>query len=81
MVEVEGSCEGVCELKASVPTGLEVVASEECGEVVGIPAEPTRGRIAFTIHTLGQLDKVLLGHSTLPPTPGGCVDTLFCISR
>lgn len=51
-------CESLCGLKASVPTGLEVGASEECQEVVGRPAQVSRGRITFTIHSLEELLKV-----------------------
>lgn len=53
------NCEGLWNLKATVPTGLEVGASEECQEVTGKPAQASRGRIAFTIHHLEDLIKVL----------------------
>ena len=48
----------LCRLKASVPTGLEVGAGEELKEVLGRPAQTSRGRIIFTLNTLDELLKV-----------------------
>ena len=50
--------EGVCKIGASVPTGLEVGAAEECTEALGRPVEPTRGRLGFTLGALEELEKV-----------------------
>lgn len=50
--------EGVCKLEASVPTGLEVGAGEECAEVLGRPPVSSRGRLAFTLCALEELKKV-----------------------
>ena len=48
----------VCKLGASVPTGLEVGAAEECAEVLGRPPVHYRGRLAFTLDALEELIKV-----------------------
>ena len=56
MEKAESDCS--YELKASVPTGLEVGASEECQEVVGRLTHASRGRITFTILNLEDLIKV-----------------------
>ena len=48
----------LCFLEASVPTGLEVGASEECTEILGRPAQFSRGRISFQLHHFNDLLKV-----------------------
>ena len=45
----------LCKLEASVPTGLEVGASEECAEVLGRAPETSRGRLTFKLRTLEEL--------------------------
>ena len=45
-------------LEASVPTGLELGAAEECAEALGAAPESSRGRLAFTVHSLRDLEKV-----------------------
>ncbi len=48
----------LCQIKASVPTGLEVGASEELQELLGRPARTSRGRIIFNLNTVEELLKV-----------------------
>ena len=45
----------LCKLEASVPTGLEVGASEEYAEVFGRAPETSRGRLIFTLRALDEL--------------------------
>ncbi len=45
-------------LEASVPTGLEVGASEECAEVLGRTPSTSRGRVTFTLKALKELEAV-----------------------
>lgn len=47
--------EGVCKIEASVPTGLEVGAAEECTEVLGRAPESSRGRLSFHLRSLEEL--------------------------
>ena len=54
--EKEG--EGLCKIEASVPTGLEIGAAEECKEVFGRPAEPSRGRLSFQLNSVDELTAV-----------------------
>lgn len=68
IMEEPANSEGLCEVKATVPTGLEVGASEECQEVLGRPAQSSRGRITFSIHNLEELMKVVTRHLTKPCT-------------
>lgn len=48
----------VCEITATVPTGLEPGAAEECREVLGREARLQRGRIAFDLLSVEELTKV-----------------------
>ena len=48
----------VCEIAATVPTGLEPGAAEECREVLGREARIQRGRIAFDLLSVEELTKV-----------------------
>lgn len=50
--------EGLCKIEASVPTGLEIGAAEECKEVLGRPAESSRGRLSFQLHSVDELTAV-----------------------
>ena len=49
---------GLCELIATVPTGLEGGAADEVQEVLDRKADATRGRINFDIVSLEQLRQV-----------------------
>ena len=49
---------GLCQLIATVPTGLEGGAADEVEETLGIKAEATRGRINFEIASFEQLKLV-----------------------
>ncbi len=51
----------VCTLQASVPTGLEVGAVEECAEALGRRPASSRGRLTFTLTALDELKKVVVG--------------------
>ena len=48
----------VCEITATVPTGLEPGAAEECREVLGRGARIQRGRISFDLLSVEELTKV-----------------------
>ena len=48
----------VCEITATVPTGLELGAAEECREVLGRGARIQRGRISFDLLSVEELTKV-----------------------
>ncbi len=48
----------VCQLGASVPTGLELSAREECQEVLGRPINYSRGKLIFPLHSTEELIKV-----------------------
>jgi hypothetical protein len=60
-----GADEDVYRLEASVPTGLECGAVEECEEALGRPAVSTRGRLSFTLSALKELDKVGQRHGIM----------------
>ena len=47
-------------LRATVPSGLEITAAEECVSVLGTRPSTSRGCIQFPISSLDQLHKVLL---------------------
>ena len=47
--------DGLCELIATVPTGLEGGAADEVQKLIGTNAEATRGKISFVISSLEQL--------------------------
>jgi 23S rRNA G2445 N2-methylase RlmL len=49
---------GLCQLIATVPTGLEGGAADEVRETLGRKAEATRGRINFDIASFEQLKLV-----------------------
>ena len=49
---------GLCQLIATVPTGLEGGAADEVQETLGRKAEATRGRINFDIASFEQLKLV-----------------------
>jgi 23S rRNA G2445 N2-methylase RlmL len=49
---------GLCQLIATVPTGLEGGAADEVQETLGRKAEATRGRINFGIASFEQLKLV-----------------------
>lgn len=49
---------GLCQLIATVPTGLEGGAADEVQETLGRKAEATRGRINFEIASFEQLKLV-----------------------
>ena len=55
-------------MSATVPTGLERCAVEECGEVLGrgAAARARRGSITCTLQTLDELAKVLYIYSDSP---------------
>ena len=59
MATREEGREDLCRLEASVPTGLEVGASEECAEVLGRAVASSRGRLSFPLRALDEL--VLVG--------------------
>ena len=48
----------LCKIEASVPTGLEVGASEECTEVLGRAPEYSRGRVTLQLRSLEELQAV-----------------------
>ena len=48
----------VCEITATVPTGLEPGAADECREVLGREARIQRGRISFDLLSVEELTKV-----------------------
>ena len=48
----------LCELIATVPTGLEEGAADEFEETLGRKAEATRGKIKFGIVSLKELEQV-----------------------
>ena len=48
----------LCELMATVPTGLEVGAADEFEETLGRKARAERGKIKFDIATLKEMEKV-----------------------
>jgi len=48
----------LCKLKASVPTGLEIGARDEVRDVLGRPAQTSRGRVVFSLVSLEELAKV-----------------------
>lgn len=48
----------VCEITATVPTGLEPGAADECREVLGRGARIQRGRISFDLLSVEELTKV-----------------------
>lgn len=51
----------LCTIIATVPTGLENGAADECREVLGREdVEPERGKIVFPLYTLQELDKVII---------------------
>ena len=49
----------VCKICATVPTGLEYGAADECREVLGDNAhvQHQRGRLSFLLHSLEELEK------------------------
>ena len=49
---------GLCQLIATVPTGLEGGAADEVQETLGRKAEATRGRVNFDIASFEQLKLV-----------------------
>lgn len=52
------SAAALCEVCATVPTGLEQGAASECREALGREAKAHRGRITFHINSLEELTKV-----------------------
>ena len=50
--------EYLCRVGASVPTGLEIKACEECKEVLGRDVESSRGRLSIKLKSLEELTKV-----------------------
>ena len=55
---VSMSSAAVCEITATVPTGLEPGAADECREVLRREARIQRGRIAFDLFSVEELTKV-----------------------
>lgn len=49
---------GLCRIEASIPTGLEIGAAEECKEVLGRAPESARGRLSFKLCSLDELEAV-----------------------
>ena len=49
----------LCEVCATVPTGLEPGAADEFQEVLGRAARVLRGRISFQLASLEELSKVM----------------------
>ena len=47
--------EALCKLEASVPTGLEDGAAEECAEVLGRVPDSSRGRLSVQLRALDEL--------------------------
>ena len=49
---------GLWKIRASVPTGLEISAAEECSAVLGVKPVTFRGCVEFTVSSLDQLHQV-----------------------
>ena len=47
----------LCEIFATVPTGLEHYAADECKEVLGREAKAHRGKISLGLACLEELEK------------------------
>ena len=58
LLKTMASSPGVFHLVATVPTGLERGAAEECREVLGKETAARRGSITCTLDTLDELAKV-----------------------
>ena len=67
---------GLCELIATVPTGLEGGAADEVQETLGRKAEATRGRINFNVASLEQL-KLVIKH--VKHEWQGMIDDLYLV--
>ena len=57
MAEAKGD---LWKIRASVPTGLEITAAEECSEVLGKRPNTSRGCIEININSLDQLHLVIM---------------------
>ena len=63
------TCESkqLCNIIATVPTGLEKGAADECRDVLGrVDVEPQRGKIVIPLCALQELDKVCRFILSLP---------------
>ena len=61
----EAAMDTSVKIRASVPSGLEMTAAEECTAIMGKRPTTTRGCIEFTIPSFEYLHKVQLEENQL----------------